>query len=264
LSSLADRQKLPQLASLLRCPVGGETAGVPSTRVNDIELYYEVHGEGPPLLLIPGLGVDVTFFRALIDDLATSCRVVAFDPRGAGQSEKPDVPYSIDGMADDAVALLDHLGIERATVLGCSMGGRTALMLALDHRGRVDRLVLAASSAYVPPDRLFSRRWLIMDVLAQIPVPKRIDPQPRYAWRRQRQASVGFDVTSRLGEIDVPTLVIHGTEDHIVPFPLGRDVARRVSGARLVTVPGSHRALFVTHAGRLVEEVRTFVADSGS
>jgi pimeloyl-ACP methyl ester carboxylesterase len=105
---------------------------MPSVRVNDIELYFEVHGEGSPLLLIPGLGVDVRFFRGIIDDLATSCRVVAFDPRGAGRSDKPDVPYSIDGMADDAAALLDHLDIERTSVLGCSMGGRTALMLALD------------------------------------------------------------------------------------------------------------------------------------
>jgi pimeloyl-ACP methyl ester carboxylesterase len=232
---------------------------VPTVRVNDIELYYEVRGEGPPILLIPGLGVDVTFFRGIIDDLATSCRVVAFDPRGAGRSDKPDIPYSIDGMAEDAVALLDHLGIERTTVLGCSMGGRTALLLALDHRERVDRLVLAASSAYVPPDRLFTRRWLIMDVMSQIPVPKRVDPQPRYAWRRQRQASVGFDVTSRLGEIDVPTLVIHGTEDHIVPFPLGRKMAGLIAGAQLVTVPGGHRALFTTHAEQLVHEVTRFM-----
>ncbi|HSZ36816.1 MAG TPA: alpha/beta fold hydrolase [Acidimicrobiales bacterium] len=209
---------------------------MPSVRVNDIELYYEVHGDGSPLLLIPGLGVDVRFFARIIDGLATSCSVVAFDPRGAGRSDKPDIPYSIDGMAEDAAALLDHLDIERATVLGCSMGGRTALMLALDHRGRVDRLVLAASSAYVPTDRLFTRRWLVMDVLSHIPVPKSIDPQPRYAWKRQRQASGGFDCSSRLGEIDVPTLVVHATDDHIVPFALGQRMAREIPGARLVTV----------------------------
>ena len=235
---------------------------MPGVRVNDIELYYEVHGEGSPLLLIPGLGVDVNFFRGIIDDLATSCRVIAFDPRGAGRSDKPDVPYSIDGMADDAAALLGHLDIERTTVLGCSMGGRTALMLALHHRVLVDRLVLAASSAYVPPDRLFTRRWLIMDVLSQIPIPKSIDPQPRYAWRRQRQATVGFDVTPRLGEIDVPTLVVHGTKDHIVPFTLGQEMARRIRDARLVTVPGGHTALFTKHAHGLVGEVRSFMAGS--
>jgi pimeloyl-ACP methyl ester carboxylesterase len=246
---------------LPRC-FGRETAGVPHTRVNDIELYYEVHGEGEPLLLIPGLGVDVPYFRGIIDDLATSCRVVAFDPRGAGQSDKPDVPYSIDGMADDAAGLLEHLGIERTTVLGSSMGGRTALMLTLDHPGLVERLVLAASSAYVPPDRPFTRRWLIMDVLSKIPVPKRIDAQPKYAWRRQREASAGFDCRARLGEIDVPTLVVHGTDDHIVPFVLGEETAHKIPEARLVTVPGGHRALFSTHADRLVGETKSFMAAS--
>ncbi len=236
---------------------------MPSVRVNDIELYYEVHGEGSPLLLIPGLGVDVNFFRGIIDDLARSCRVVVFDPRGAGRSDKPDIPYSIDGMAKDAAALLGHLDIERTTVLGCSMGGRTALMLALDHRALVDRLVLAASSAFVPPDRMFTRRWLIMDVLSHIPVPKSIDPQPRYAWRRQRDASRGFDCSDRLGEIDMPTLVVHGTDDHIVPFSLGQKMARQIPHARLVPVPGSHRALFSSHADRLVEEVTHFISSSG-
>lgn len=238
---------------------------MPTVRVNDIELYYEVHGQGAPLLLIPGLGVDVTFFGGIIDDLATSCRVVAFDPRGAGRSDKPDVPYSIDGMADDAAALLDHLDhldLDRVTVLGCSMGGRTALMLALDHPDRVERLVLAATSAFVPPNRIFTRRWLIMDVLSKIPVPKRIDPQPRYAWNRQREASRGFDCSARLGEIAVPTLVVHGTEDHIVPFTLGQTMAGLIPGARLVTVPGGHRALFTTHAGRLVEETKNLMAVS--
>lgn len=233
---------------------------MPTVRVNDIELYFEDHGEGSPLLLIPGLGVDVNYFRGIIDQLATSCRVVAFDPRGAGRSDKPDVPYSIAGMADDAAALLEHLDIDRTTVLGCSMGGRLALLLALDHGGLVDRLVLAATSASVPPDRLFTRRWLVMHVLAQIPLPGSIDPQPRYAWRRQRDASRGFDCSDRLAEIRVPTLVVHGTEDHIVPFAHGQELARRIPGARLVTVPGGHRALFAAHAGRLVEEVRRFMA----
>lgn len=233
---------------------------MPTVRVNDIELYYEVHGEGPPLLLVPGLGVDITFFRNIIDDLATSCRVVAFDPRGAGRSDKPNIPYSIDGMAEDALGLLDHLDIARATVLGCSMGGRTALMLALDHKERVERLVLAASSAYVPPNRPFTRRWLIMDVMSKLPVPQSIDPQPRYAWKRQREASLGFDCTGRLGEISVPTLVVHGTEDTIVPFELGRKMAGLIDGALLVTVPGGHRALFTTHAGLLVEETKGLMA----
>ncbi len=235
---------------------------MPHARVNDIELYYEVHGEGPELLLIPGLGVDVKYFADIIRDLAASCRVVAFDPRGAGQSDKPDVPYSIDGMADDAAALLEFLGIGRATVVGCSMGGRTALMLALDHRDLVERLVLVATSARVPPIRPLTRRWLVMNVLSRLPLPKSVDAQPRFAWERQRDASTGIDCTGRLDEIEVPTLVVHGTGYHLVPYSLGREMAGHIPDARLVTVPGGHRALFTTQGPRLVEEIEGFIAAS--
>lgn len=238
----------------------GETGHVPRARVNDIELYYEVQGDGQPVLLIPGLGVGLDFFRPIIDGLAASCRVVAFDPRGAGQSDKPDVPYTIDGMTDDAVGLLQHLGIGRATVIGSSMGGRVALILALDHQELVERLVLLATSARVPRPPLLSRRWLLMEVFPKLHLPMSIEAQPRYAWERQKQASVGFDCTSRLGELKVPTLVVHGTGDHLVPFSLGQEMASHIVDVHLVTVPDGHRALVTTHAGRVVEEVERFMA----
>ena len=232
---------------------------MPRARVNDIELYYEVHGEGQPVLWIPGLGVDVKYFADLVGDLATSCLVVAFDPRGAGESDKPDVPYTIDGMAADALALLDALDIESAIVVGCSMGGRTALNMALNHAHRVERLVLAATSARLQENRVFSGRWLMMDVLPRVPKPKSVDPQPRYAWKRQRQAMNGVDCVGRLGEIQVPTLVIHGTGDHLVPFDCGEELARLIPGARLVALPDGHQALFTKHGKEMVEEIRRFI-----
>ncbi len=235
---------------------------MPTTRVNDIDVYYEAAGEGAPVLLIPGLGVDVNYFRKIIVRLATNHRVVAFDPRGAGQSGKPDEPYTIDGMADDAVGLLAHLGVDRITVIGCSMGGRIALSLTLDHPELVERLVLAATSPRLPPERFPSRRWLVMNVLSRIPLPKSVDAQPHYAWEHQRRASRSFDVTARLGEIEVPTLVIHGSDDHMVPFSYGLEMAERIPNARLVEFSGGHRALFSEHAGRLAEEVDRFMAGS--
>src|SRR5207237_8396726 len=90
---------------------------VPVVRFRDVDLYYEVRGDGPPLLLIPGLGSDVRVFRAVIDRLARRCRVVAFDPRGAGPSGKPDIPYSIEMMADDAASLLQAVELPSTLVL---------------------------------------------------------------------------------------------------------------------------------------------------
>jgi len=83
---------------------------VPTARVADVDLYYELRGRGAPLLLIPGLGGDVSSFGPMIDDLATAFRVLAFDPRGAGRSGKPEMSYSIPGMADDAAGLMQAVG----------------------------------------------------------------------------------------------------------------------------------------------------------
>ena len=142
------------------------------------------------------------------------------------------------------------------------MGGRIALSLTLDHPERVQRLVLAATSPRLPPERPFTRRWLVMNVLSRIPLPKRVDAQPHYAWEHQRRASRSFDVTARLGEIEVPTLVIHGRDDHMVPFSYGQEMADRITGARLVAVSGGHRALFREHADELAGEAGRFTASS--
>jgi pimeloyl-ACP methyl ester carboxylesterase len=165
----------------------------------------------------------------------------------------------MDVLTDDAVGLLASLGIGRVTVLGCSMGGRIALTMALDHRGLAERLVLAATSARVPSLPFGTRRWLVMEVLSRLPAPEKIDAQPKYAWERQRQASVGFDCTDRLAEIDLPTLVIHGKGDHLVPYRLGREMAGQIPAAHLVTVAGGHQALFKGQGPRLAEEVRRFM-----
>ncbi len=144
---------------------------MPWASVNGIELYYEEHGSGPALLLVPGLGADTRLFGGVIGLLAATCHVIAFDPRGGGRSDKPPGPYTIEQMADDAEGLLDVLRIERAVVVGYSMGGRIALSLALDHATRVRRLVLAATSACTPPSRILSRRWLALEVLSRLPTP---------------------------------------------------------------------------------------------
>src|SRR5579859_2633380 len=99
---------------------------MPIVRVNDIEMYYEIHGEGEPVVLIAGLNSDHTLYRGILPRLAASYQVVAFDNRGVGQTDKPDIPYSIEMMADDTAGLLDALGITGAHILGTSMGGRNA------------------------------------------------------------------------------------------------------------------------------------------
>lgn len=228
---------------------------MPTTCIDGIELYYEIQGTGSPVLVIPGLGSDMRMFSWLVTAMADRRRVLVMDPRGSGRSAKPRPPYSIDQMADDAVAVLQAAGMNSATVLGYSMGGRIALSLALRHTDRVKSLVLAATSARTLPVRPFTWRWFVMDVLSQIPLPRSIDPQPRYAQIGQRQATREFDCTAELGHITVPTVVIHARNDHMTPFDLAEELQQAIPGARLVAVAGGHLSLLRRERQSLLDAV---------
>jgi pimeloyl-ACP methyl ester carboxylesterase len=119
-------------------------------KIDSIELYYEEHGSGDPLLLIMGLAADSVAWMFQIPAFAERYRTIVFDNRGVGRSDKPPGPYSIHQMANDTAGLLDALGIERAHVVGVSMGGMIAQELALNHPQRVRGLVLACT--YPEPD----------------------------------------------------------------------------------------------------------------
>ena len=160
------------------------------------------------------------------------------------RSDKPPGPYTIEQMADDAEGLLDVLRIERAVVVGYSMGGRTALSLALGHSTRVRRLVLAATSASTPPSRILSRRWLALEVLSRLPTPG--ERQPRWAWECQRRASASYDATARLGEIVVPTLILHGRRDH----DASRTGAWDARGDRRICLGGGSRWAYLARHPR--------------
>jgi pimeloyl-ACP methyl ester carboxylesterase len=227
--------------------------------VNGVDLYYELRGVGPPLLLIPGLGSDVRMFRPVIDGLTRRCQVLAFDPRGAGRSDKPDIPYSMGMMADDAAGLLQAVDIPSAHVLGYSMGGRIALQLALGQPHRVKSLILASTSARTLPSRPGTWRWVVMDLLPRLPLPRRIDPQPRSANLRQRGASRDYDCTDRLADMRVPALIVHGRRDRITPYALALELHQGIPGSQFVTVKGGHFALITHQRARLIEAVTDFV-----
>jgi pimeloyl-ACP methyl ester carboxylesterase len=118
---------------------------MPTAQVRDIALYYEEHGSGDPLLCVMGFATDSTGWLLQVPEFSQRYRTIVFDNRGVGRSSKPAGAYTIHEMADDAAALLDHLDIDRAHVLGLSMGGMIAQELVLRHPHRVRALVLAAT-----------------------------------------------------------------------------------------------------------------------
>jgi pimeloyl-ACP methyl ester carboxylesterase len=118
-------------------------------KVNDIHMYYEIQGEGEPLVLILGLGTDISEWSGIIRWFAEKYQVLAFDNRGVGRTDKPDKAYSIEMMVDDTAGLMQKLGIQQAYIIGISLGGRIALGLSLRQAECVKKLVLVSTSARV-------------------------------------------------------------------------------------------------------------------
>ena len=234
-------------------------------------LAWRAFGEGDPVLLIMGLmGSGRAWFRLLPHlagpGAAPERRAIAFDNRGTGDSDRPSGLWTMDDLVGDALAVLDAAGVERAHVIGASMGGMIAQHLALDHPGRVRSLVLActhpgrqpggpswrmlASLALRPaigPGRTFA---LVAPVLysertrteqrARLQEDLRMrfeDATPAATARGQIAAIARHDTRSRLGELDMPVLVLHGEEDALIPPAAGRELADRIPGAKLVLIP---------------------------
>ena len=131
-----------------------------TVNVNDCKIYYEIHGEGAPLVLIMGLRRNVEWWYRQIPSLSRQFQVIAFDNRGAGRSDKPDMEYSIRLFADDTAGLMDALNISKARILGISMGGYIAQELALNYPAKVHSLLLGctgpggARAVLMSPERM--------------------------------------------------------------------------------------------------------------
>jgi 3-oxoadipate enol-lactonase len=263
---------------------------MPTVRVGDINMYYEVHGKGEPLLLIMGLGSDLTSWILQIPEFSKKYQVIAFDNRGAGRTDAPDMPYSTVMMADDTAGLLDALGIERAHILGLSMGGMIAQELALKYPKRVKSLVLAATAASpyawathllgamlrlaqegVTPEALTALRvsWLFTDNFFENPELVRtvIDtmvanphPQPMHAYARQFAAANEHDTRRRINQITAPTLVLVGREDILLPVEMSEELAAGIPNSELAVLEGGGHGFQVEIAGRFNQAVMDFLA----
>lgn len=232
---------------------------MPTIRVNDINMYYEIHGAGNPLLLIGGLGIDLSELESISSWLAQKYRVLTFDNRGAGRTDKPDTPYSIEMMARDTEELLNALGIERVSVLGISLGGRIALELALQHPEKVEKLLLVSTSARVRGTR--KRRWRLrlLSLLSSIPAFRSKYPQPRYAFLRQFQASTNYNCTDRLHKLQMPTAIMHGKKDKSASYALAEEMHAGIRGSQIFTFKGGHIFFFMGERQRFLDTTAEFI-----
>jgi pimeloyl-ACP methyl ester carboxylesterase len=240
---------------------------MPKVKIGDIKMYCEDRGKGDPLVLLPGYGVDSTCFFRQIPGLEENYRVIAIDNRGTGISDKPDIPYSMEMMAKDVAMVLAALGIRKAHIYGHSMGGNIAQHLALCYPERTASLILACTTCGgshrvradqastdamfdpkgTPEERamrllpfVFSQEFISnnMDVIQQFGLLYLKNYPPPHVFKRQQEAMNMLDTYDRLPEIRVPTLVITGEADQIVPPGNSRILASKIPGSESITLQG--------------------------
>jgi pimeloyl-ACP methyl ester carboxylesterase len=239
---------------------------MPKVKVNDIQVYFEVHGAGFPLVMIHGLGANLDWWEPrMVQEFSKRFMTVTFDNRGAGRTDVSDRSYTIRLFADDTTGLMDALGISRAHVLGLSMGGRIAQELVLDYPQKIGKLVLCSTSCGGKESAPLSeevRQMLAVDRSASAYASVTEDfvknnpgiveavrgrvlkaPISEEAYRRQLNASLESHTFDRLPQIRAPTLILHGRKDVLSPPENGRILAQAIPGARLVYFERSGHAL---------------------
>lgn len=247
---------------------------MPKIAIGNAELYYEEHGSGDPVMLVPGLNGVGAFWAKQVPALAKEFRVIVHDHRGTGQSSKSLVDYSVDQMAADSLKLMDALKLDKAHYVGHSTGGAMGLTVAQDAPQRLRGLVLSAAWAGADPyfNRCFAAR---REVLAKLGWESYLRLSATYLWpgywitARERQMaeeekktadSIGdstimlrridaimrYDRRAKAGSVKAPTLVIVAADDVTTPPYLSEELARLIPGAKLAVLPrGGHFAPIV-------------------
>jgi pimeloyl-ACP methyl ester carboxylesterase len=261
---------------------------MPIARNGAVELHYETAGSGPAVLLISGQAMTLDAWWRTVPELSGSFRVLTFDNRDVGRSSHWPFPYVVAQMADDAIAVLDAAGVGRAHVYGISLGGMVAQELALRFPERVRALVLGATTGG-GPDAILARTQpltFFVRVGAMAPeeaewaaapynyglntrrhhgdriaddIAKRVQHQTdTLAYMHQIAAAASHNAAGRLGSIRVPTLVVHGEEDLVMPPRNGEILARSIPGAEFKLWPGAGH-LYVTDEPEADRYVRQFL-----
>jgi aminoacrylate hydrolase len=261
---------------------------MPKVAFGDQYIYYEVHGAGAPVLLVPGLGGVGSYWNPNLRSLAKDYQVVIHDHRGTGQSSRPEMKYSVDQMADDLLCVMDHLNIEAAHLVGHSTGGAIGQTIAVRYPERLKSLVVYASwtkanpyfsrvfearrallnapdpSAYVRSSSVFlyphwwvNQNSCVLEERERLAVP--MFPSIEIA-KSRIDAIVSFDRTADLPAISVPTLVVCAKDDILTPPHFSRELAQLIPRAELAEFDQGGHCLSETFPREFESAVMNFIA----
>ena len=280
----------PKSASGGSGAAGPYTAPVPTAEAKGQRLYYEVHGEGEPLLCVMGLGADSRAWIPEIGNWKGERRVVVFDNRDVGRSSHVEKPYEVTDMANDSLALADHLELESFDLVGMSLGGAIAQEMALAAPERVRTLSLVVTYGGSGPHGE-ARARVLGKAVSALNEEERVDflmmltfseaffgqteqftrlrqillddpyPQPPEAFARQLAAAGRHETRDRLGQLSMPVQVIGAERDQMVPVWKSAELAGLIPGARLTILEGAPHAVNIERAEELSRLVLDFVAE---
>jgi pimeloyl-ACP methyl ester carboxylesterase len=264
---------------------------MPTAKIGDINIYYEVQGGGEPMLMIQGYGQYSGHWTTLIPPFSKEYRVIIFDNRGTGRSDKPETPYTMKMMAADARGLLDAIGVDQAHVFGVSMGGMIAQEFALNYPDKVMSLILGCTNCG-GKQSVFSTQEamavLFGPEMAKLTVeeaarqiapwlwtkafidkhPEAVEiyvditmkyPTPPHGFACQAQAIMGHNTYERLPQIKAPTLVIAGDADRLIPPENSKILASRIPNAELVMLEKSGHDFFGDAAAEAIGAILDFL-----
>lgn len=267
---------------------------MPKIKANDIQIYYEIHGSGHPLLLISGVGYGLWFWHKVVPELAKDFQVITFDNRGAGQTDKPGGYYSVPMMAADTAGLLDALNIREAYVMGHSLGGFIAQELVVSRPELVSKLVLASTNyggknvIPITPEALevltnregdpielvkrgidiacapgFAERQPevvqeLVDYRLTVPVPP-LQYQAQVVAGGGMAALTDEQVDQRMKAIQVPTLILFGEHDRVVPPGNADLMAAKIANSRVKIIPDTGHIFPIEDPKATVKALREFL-----
>lgn len=268
---------------------------MPKIESNGIEIYYEIHGSGQPLLLITGLGYGLWYWQRLVAELSDHYQVITFDNRGAGKSSQPDGPYTVSMMAADAAGLLDGLELTQIAVLGHSLGGFIAQELAVKRPDLVGKLILASTNhggmKVIPvtpealevmtsregdPVELVKRGIKIAcapgfvekhpEVVKELIDYRFTNPVPAAQYHSQVAAGAGTaaysdaQVDERMAAIKVPTLIVSGDFDRVVPPGNAGLLAAKIAQAEVVLIPETGHMFPIENPAAAADVIKGFLS----
>ena len=248
-------------------------------KVNDAEIYYEIHGDGDlPLILIHGIGGNLNTFKAQIDYFSDKHKVIAYDVRGHGKSSKPRGDYSFQVFSDDLYAFMQGLKINKAIVVGHSMGGGIAATFAIDHPEMVSTLILLSTSTK-GDKKAYYQSWPFTHLMFKATMKMLVDQQSdesttkeekeafinsalntsKYVFNQCLKGISNYDIRDRLAQIKSPTLIITGDKDTMTPSTESHILNEGIKGSKLLVIPNAKHLIIILNAKEVNETIAEFI-----